>query len=99
MLPFRLMLPFRQSSARSHANKKPRPTHTRDLPDTQREIIPSRIPSQCSGGDRRLPDLRLPDLRDALQALFSVTQNGCTGGTLPGTARPRTPAAFFFWST
>ena len=94
---FRLMPPFRQSSARSRANKKPRPTCTRDLPEPQREIIPSRIPPQRSGGDRRLPDLR--DLRDALQALFSVTQNGCTGCTLPGAARPRTPVVFLFCST
>jgi len=39
----------------------------------QPEIIPSLIPPQRSGGDGRLPDRRLPDLRDALQAMFSVT--------------------------
>ena len=99
MPPFRLMPLFRQSSARSRARKKPRSTYTSDLPDTQREMIPPRIPPQRSGGDRRLPDRRLPDRRDALQALFSVTQNGCTGGTLLGAARPRTPVVFFFWST
>ena len=93
------MRPFRQSSARSRARKKPCPTYTRDLPDTRREIIPLRIPSQRSGGDRRLPDWRLPDLRDALQAPFSVTKHGCPGGTRPGAARPRTPVVFFFWST
>jgi len=71
----------------------------RSVPDTQREMIPSRIPPQRSGGDWRLPDRRLPDLRDALQAMFCVTQNGCTGGTLPVAARPRTPGVFFFWST
>ena len=79
MPPFRLMPPFRQSSARSRtskkpheqeaararsrASKKPRPTYTRDLPDTQWEMIPSRIPPRRSGGDRRLPDWRLPDRR------------------------------------
>ena len=64
----------------------------RDLSDTQREK--PRIPPRRSGGDRRRPDLR-----DALQALFSVTQNGCTGGTLPGAAKPRTPVVFLLWST
>ena len=88
------MPPFRPSSARSLTNKKPRHPYTSDLPDTQREMIPSLIPPQRSGGDRRLPDLR-----DALQAMFYVTQNGCTGGILPGAARPRTPGVFFFWST
>jgi len=72
------MPPFRPSSARRLASKKPRPPYTSDLPDMQREmiqpeIIPSLIPPQRSGGDGRLPDRRLPDLRDALQAMFSVT--------------------------
>jgi len=74
------MPPFRPASARRRANKTPRqqdaaPTrrrasktlrhsYTRDLPDTQREIIQARIPPQCSGGDRRLPDRR-----NALQAI------------------------------
>ena len=59
------MPPFRQSSARSCARKKLRPTYASDLPDTQRGMIPPRILPQRSGGDRRLPDLRFPDLRNA----------------------------------
>ena len=47
------MPPFRQSSARSRARKKPCLTHTRDLPDTQRVVIQPRISPQRSGGDRR----------------------------------------------
>jgi len=56
--------------ARSLAKKKPRPTHTSDLLDPQREK--PLIPPQRSSGDGRLPDLR-----DALQAMFYMTQNDC----------------------
>jgi len=42
--------------ARRRASKTLRHSYTRDLPDTQREIIQARIPPQRSGGDRRLPD-------------------------------------------
>jgi len=64
------------------ANKTPRATHTSDLPDTQRETLQPLISPPRSGGDGRLPDLR-----DALQAMGSVTPNGCTGCTLPGDPR------------
>jgi len=79
--------PCRHDAAptRRRASKTLRHSYTRDLPDTQREMIPSRIPPQRSGGDRRLPDPR-----DAFQAMFSVTQNGGTGDT-PQAPRGRKP--------
>jgi len=94
--PVNSKTPHKQEASQS---KTPRPlpraiSPIRSGPDTQREMIPSLIPPQRSGGDRRLPDLR-----DVVEAMFYVTQNGCTGGTLPGAARPRTPAVFLFWST
>ena len=55
---------------------------TRDLPDTQREMIPPRIPPQRSGGDRRLPNRRLPDRRlpDLRCRRLRRTANGLKAG-------------------
>jgi len=70
------------SLPRGLANKTPRATHTSDLPDTQRETLQPLISPPRSGSDGRLPDLRAP-----LQAMVSVTPNGCTGCILPGDPR------------
>ena len=71
-------------SSSGETEKVLRAERNRESLATHRRGRGPRIPPQRSGGDWHLPDRRLPDRRDALQAMLSVTQNGCTGGTRPG---------------